>query len=212
MSAQASAAPPGAGVGPERQRLGRWVELVAGVVAMMVIGSALWAWPLLRAGPGPELGAALAAIENAFAAFILAETLFVPFEGWLGDRHGRWLLVAAGVALVAVGAWAGSRATGVRTQVGWYVLGGVGSGLVYGGTVAKVLKRFTDRKALCIGVTAGACLAVAALALGALAVAMEMPAGGALALGVLGAGQAAVVLVAALFILDPKAGAPPPED
>lgn len=211
MSAQASTAPPQAGFGPGRHRVGRWLELLAGVVAMMVIGSVLYAWPLLRAGPGPGLGASLAAVENAFAAFILAETLFVPFEGWLGDRHGRWLLVAAGAALVALGAWAGSRATGVQAQVGWYALGGVGSGLVYGGTVAKVLKRFTDRKALCIGVTAGACLAVAALALGALAVALEMPSGGAVALAVLGGGQAAVVLVASLFILDPGPEEPPPD-
>jgi len=211
MSAQASTAPPPAGLGPGRHRVGRWLELVGGAVAMMVIGSALYAWPLLRAGPGPGLGASLAAIENAFAAFILAETLFVPFEGWLGDRYGRWLLVAAGVALVALGATLGSRAAGVGAQVGWYVLGGVGSGLVYGGTVAKAVKRFTDRKALCIGVTAGACLSVAALAMGALAVALEMPGGGALVLGVLGAGQAVVVLVAALFILDPKLGVPPPE-
>ncbi len=175
---------------------------------MMVIGGVLYAWPLLRAGPGPGLGASLAAVENAFAAFILAETLFVPFEGWLGDRHGRWLLVAAGVALVAVGAWAGSRAAG-GIQVGWYALGGVGSGLVYGGTVAKVLKRFTDRKALCIGVAAGACVSVAVLALAALTVALEMPSGGAAVLAVLGAGQAVVVLVAALSILDPRPDEPP---
>ena len=211
MSAQASPAPSQTELEPGRGRMGRWVELVLSAAAMMVIGSVLFAWPLLRAGPGAGLGASLAAVENAFAAFILAETLFVPFEGWLGERHGRWLLVAAGLVLVAVGAWAGTRAVGVAAQVGWYVLGGIGSGLVYGGTVAKVLRRFTDRKALCIGVTAGACLAVAALALGALAVALEIPAGGALALGVLGAGQAAVVLVAAVFILDPRVS-PPPED
>ena len=208
MSAQASALP-AAGVGA--RRAGRWLELVGSAVAMMVIAGVLYAWPLLRAGRGPGLEASLAAVENAFAAFILAETLFVPVEGWLGDRYGRRLLVTAGVALVALGATLGSRAAGVRAQVGWYALGGVGSGLVYGGTVAKALKRFTDRKALCIGVTAGACLSVAALAMGALAVVLEMPSGGALVLGVLGAGQAVVVLVASLFILDPRLGVPPPE-
>lgn len=210
MSARASTAPTGAAIGSE-DRIRRWVELVAGAVAMMVIAGVLYAWPLIRAGRGPGLGASLAAVENAFAAFILAETLFVPVEGWLGDRYGRRLLVTAGVALVALGATLGSGAAGVRAQVGWYALGGVGAGLVYGGTVAKALKRFTDRKALCIGVTAGACLSVAALAMGALAVVLEMPSGGALVLGVLGAGQAVVVLVASLFILDPKLGVPPPE-
>ncbi len=210
-SARVSAAPPATGLQPWRGRAGRWLELVGGAVAMMLIGCLLYAWPLLRAGPGPGLLPSLAAVENAFAAFIIAETLFVPFEGWLGERRGRWLLVVAGAGLVSLGGYAGAGAGAVGAQVAWYALGGIGAGLVYGGTVAKALRRFTDRKALCIGVTAGACLAVAALALGALAIALEIPSGGAMALAVLGAGQAAVVLVAAAFILDPKASAPPPE-
>ena len=132
--------------------LNRWLQLVAGVVAMMAIATVLYVWPLLRS-PGASLASSLAATENAFAAFILAETFFVPVEGWLRDRIGRWPLVAAGVALVVLGAVAGARAESAW-RVLWYALGGVGAGVVYGGTVAKALKRFTDRKLLCVGVTA----------------------------------------------------------
>ena len=191
---------------PSRHRaLNRWVQLVAGVVAMMAIAGILYVWPLLRSRSGTSLAKSLAATENAFAAFILAETFFVPVEGWLRDRIGRWPLVAAGCALVVLGALAGARAENA-VQVLWYALGGVGAGVVYGGTVANSLKRFIDRKLLCVGVTAAACVAVSGLALGALAVALSSP--DALpVLIVLGAAQAAVIVVATLFILSP----PPPD-
>lgn len=183
----------------------RWLQLLGGVVVMMAIASVLYVLPLLGSRSGAGLARSLAATENAFAAFILAETFFVPVESWLRDRVGRWPLVAAGLALVAVGAAAGARAESAL-RVLWYALGGVGAGVVYGGTVAKALQRFTDRKLLCVGVTAAACLAVSALALGALAVALSSP--GALpVLIVLGAAQAVVIVVATLFILSP----PPPD-
>jgi hypothetical protein len=94
--------------------------------------------------------------------------------------------------------------------VAWSVLGGVGAGIAYGGTVAKALKQFTDRKALAVGVTAAACAGVLALALGA-AVSLLSSAGALPMLVVLGAAQAVVIVVATLFILYPSSGAPPPE-
>lgn len=193
------------GVPGRHPPLNRWLQLVAGVVVMTGIASALYVWPLLRSPSGEGLAASLAATENAFAAFIVAETIFVPVESWVRDLVGRWPLVAAGLGLVALGAFAGARAGGAA-RVGWYALGGVGAGVVYGGTVARALRRFTDRKLLCVGVTSAACAAVTALALGALAVSLSSP--GALpVLVVLGAAQAAVIVVATLFILSP----PPPD-
>jgi OFA family oxalate/formate antiporter-like MFS transporter len=190
--------------------VGRWVQLVSGTAVMMVIASVLYVWPLLRSHPGTELGRSLAAAENAFATFILVETLFVPFEAWLGERKRPRLLLLAGLALVLLGALGGARAEGVRAQVYWYALGGAGAGIVYGGTVARVLRRFTDRKAMCFGVTAAASAAVLALALWAYVKALTSP--GALAvLVVIGAGQAAIVLIATLMILEPPPGDVPPE-
>ncbi len=189
--------------------LNRWVQLVAGVVGMMAIAGVLCVWPLLRSAPGTSLAQSLAATENAFAAFIITETIFVPLEAWLGDRLPRWLLLGVGAVLVAFGALAGARAESVRAQVAWSALGGVGAGFAYGGTVAKALKRFTDRKALCVGVTAAACAGVFALALGAI-VALSSPSALPV-LVVLGAGQAAVILIATLFILEPPPERTPPD-
>ncbi len=189
--------------------MNRWVQLVAGTVMMMAIASALCVWPLLRSAPGADLGKSLAAAENAFAAFIIAETLFVPLEAWLGDRMSPRLLVLVGGALVVLGALAGVRGEGVRAQAGWYALGGAGAGIVYGGTVARALKRFTDRKALCLGVTAAACAAVVGLALVAYLTAVKSP-GAIGVLIVIGGGQAVVILIATLLILEPPPDTPLP--
>ncbi len=193
----------------QHHELNRWVQLVGGTVLMMAIASVLCVWPLLRSSPSADLGKSLAAAENAFAAFIIAETLFVPLEAWLGERMKPRLLLPVGGALVVLGALAGAQAESVRAQTGWYALGGVGAGIVYGGTIARALKRFTDRKALCVGVTAAACAAVLGLALVAYVTAVEAPG----ALGVLiviCAGQAVVILVATLLILEPPPTTPLP--
>ncbi len=191
--------------------LGRWVQLVAGTAVMMAIAIVVFVWPLLRSPPGAELGRSLAAVENAFAMFLLVETLLAPLEGWLGERRRPGLMLLLGLAAIVLGAAAGARAESLRAQANWYLLGGAGAGIVYGGTVARVLKRFTDRKAACVGVTAATCVAALLLALAAYTTASAAP-GAIGALVVIGAGQAVIVVVATLLILAPPARAeePPP--
>jgi OFA family oxalate/formate antiporter-like MFS transporter len=194
---------------PRHRPLNRWIRLIGGVVVMMAIAGTLFVWPLLRSAGDASTAEALAASENAFAAFIFTETIFVPLESWLGDRVPRWLLVGAGIALVLLGAIEGAGAASTRARAAWYVVGGAGAGLAYGGTIAKVLRAFTDRKGLCVGVTAAACAGVVLLAVGANAVltsAQAMP-----LLIVLGAGQAVVILIATLFILEPAPRREPPD-
>jgi len=194
---------------PRGSALNRWGQVVASVIGMMAIAGILFVWPLLRSSPGRGLAESLAATENAFAFFMLVETVFVPLEGWLGDRFPRWQLVGLGVGLVLLGAAAGARVESGRAQVACFAVGGVGAGLVYGGTVAKALRRFTDRKAAAVGLTAAACVGVLVLALGAI-VALSFPSAIPVLI-VLGAGQAAVILIATLFILYPPPERPPPD-
>jgi OFA family oxalate/formate antiporter-like MFS transporter len=195
---------------PSRPRSSsRWLQVVVGVVAMMAIAGVVFVWPLLRSAPGRTLAETLAATENAFAFFIIAETVFVPLESWLGDRFPRWLLVGVGVALVVAGAIAGGHAESVRAQVAASAAGGSGAGLVYGGTVAKALMRFTDRKATAVGLTAAACIGVLVLALAAIATLSSPSAIPVLV--VLGAGQAVVIVIATLFILYPPPDRRPPD-
>lgn len=190
--------------------LNRWLQVVLGAAGMMALAGILFVWPLLRVAPGGGLEETLTAAENAFAAFIIVESLFVPAEAWLGDRLPRVVLAASGASLVVLGALGSAAAASPHGQVAWSVLGGAGAGLAYGATVAKALQRFTDRKALCAGVTAAACLGVLALALGAVW-AVSTRTGALPILLALGAAQALVIVVATLFILYPVEGPPPPE-
>ena len=185
-----------------RHPTNRWLQLVSGVAVMLVIPTVVCVWPLLRAPPGGDLSKSIAAAENAFAAFIVFETLFVPIEAWIGELAKPRLLVAVGGALVLLGGLAEARADSGSAQTVWCALGGAGAGIVYGGTVARALKRFTDRKARCLGVTAAACAAVVGLALLAYVTAAGSP-GSIGPLVIIGGGQAFVILLATLLILEP---------
>jgi OFA family oxalate/formate antiporter-like MFS transporter len=173
---------------------------------MMAIAGILFVWPLLR---GSRAAARRVARrhQNAFACFIIAETIFVPLEGGSGisSPGGCSSAWASGSSSSA---HSRARAESVRA-VACSAVGGVGAGFVYGGTVAKALKRFTDRKAVAVGLTAAACIGVLVLALGAIA-ALSSPSAIPMLI-VLGAGQAAVILIATLFILYPPPERPPPD-
>ena len=141
---------------PEPKVVNRWVQLVAGVIAMMAIANLQYAWTLFTKPLTQSLHATLAAVQVAFAAFIIAETWLVPFEGYLIDRLGPRKVIGIGGILVGLG-WIGSgHASSLHQLYFWYVLGGIGAGAVYGGTVGNALKWFPDHRGLCAGLTAGA--------------------------------------------------------
>jgi MFS transporter, OFA family, oxalate/formate antiporter len=71
----------------------RWVQLSAGVVAMMAIASLQYAWTLF-AKPLTNSSNTLAAIQVAFAAAILTETWLAPIEDNRLDHHGLCAMLA----------------------------------------------------------------------------------------------------------------------
>ena len=60
----------------------RWVQLMAGIVAMMAIANLQYAWTLFTKPMQSHLHVSLAAIQGIFSLFIILETWLVPFEGW----------------------------------------------------------------------------------------------------------------------------------
>jgi MFS transporter, OFA family, oxalate/formate antiporter len=192
-----------------RRELNRWALLVLSVFIVMALAGLQYAWPLLAGGPGADVRTSRAAVQDALAAYVLFEAVFIPLEGFLADRIQRPLLLAAGGAFAAVGLLGAGRAEAARTLVAFSAFGGVGAALVYGGTVGKALRRFPDRRFACVGATAGAACAVAALAPWTLAAAARIP-GGFEALLLLGVAEGAVIVVAALFVVDPPADSQPP--
>ena len=185
--------------------VGRWWQLVAAVIAMMAIANLQYAWTLFTTPLTQSLSATLAAVQVAFAAFVLAETWLVPFEGALVDVFGPRAIIIAGGVLVGLG-WIGSGLT--HSLWGLYVsyaIGGIGAGAVYGACIAHSLKWFPDHRGLCAGVVAGAYGIGTAVTVAPIAHMISIS-GYAHTSVVWGFIQGIVVMVMGLFIVRPPAG------
>ena len=132
----------------------RWFQLVASLVAMIMIANLQYAWTLfvqpLQAGTGWKLSD----IQTAFTLFILCQTWVQPLDGWLIDRLGpRWFITVAGL-LCGLG-WAGmGYATSLPMLYALYCVAGVGAAFVYSGSIGSALKWFKDRRGLASGIMA----------------------------------------------------------
>jgi len=187
----------------------RWIELAAGIVAMMAIANLQYAWTLFTGPLTSSLHSSLPAIQVAFSAFVLAETWLLPFEGALIDWLGPRGMLAIGGVLVGLG-WIGAgKAMSVTQLIVAYAIGGVGAGAVYGGSIGNVLKWFPDRRGLTVGLTSGAYGIGTALTVAPIAK-MIKSSGYAHTLVVWGIIQGIVVIAAALFLAKPPAGWSPP--
>ena len=85
--------------------LGRWNQLVVGVLCMVMIANLQYGWTLFVNPIDQKYHWGTAAIQVAFSVFIATETWLVPIEGWFVDRFGPRVVVALGGVFVA-GAWA----------------------------------------------------------------------------------------------------------
>ena len=132
----------------------RWFQLVASVIAMIMIANLQYAWTLfvqpLQAGTGWKLSD----IQFAFTLFILFQTWVQPLDGWFIDRLGpRWFISVAGL-LCGLG-WAGlGYATTLPMLYALYCAAGVGAAFVYSGSIGSALKWFKDRRGLAAGIMA----------------------------------------------------------
>ena len=187
----------------------RWIQLIAGIVAMMAVANLQYAWTLFTKPIQAHLHVTLVAVQWTFTLFIALETWLVPFEGYLVDRIGPRLMLGFGSIMVALG-WVGSgKAETIGNLYFWYALGGIGAGIVYGGTIGNALKWFPDHRGLCVGLTAGAYGIGTATTIAPIA-AMMKTSGYQHTFIVWGIVQGVVVLAAALFLARPPVGWTPP--
>jgi len=190
---------------PEPKIVNRWVQMCAGIIAMMAIANLQYAWTLFTRPLTANLHATLAAVQIAFAAFIFCETWLVPFEGYLIDRLGPRLVIGIGGLLVGAG-WIGSGyATTTTGLYFWYATGGMGAGAVYGGCTGNVLKWFPDHRGLCAGIVSGA-YGIGTAATVAPIEKMIHASGYQHAFVFWGIVQGTIVTVAAMFIVAPPEG------
>lgn len=187
----------------------RWVQLVAGIVAMMAIANLQYAWTLFTKPIQAHLHVTLEAVQWTIVLFVALETWLVPFEGFLVDRIGPRLMLGVGAICAGLG-WVGSGyAESLHSLYFWYGLAGVGAGAVYGGTIGNALKWFPDHRGLCVGLTAGAFGIGTATTIAPVAE-MLKTSGYQHTFIVWGIIQGVVVLAASLFLARPPEGWTPP--
>jgi OFA family oxalate/formate antiporter-like MFS transporter len=132
----------------------RWFQLGASLVAMIMIANFQYAWTLFVRPLQAANGWKLSDVQWAFTLFILCQTWVQPLDGWLIDRMGpRGFISVAGV-LCGVG-WAGlAFVTTLPMLYASYALAGIGSAIVYSGSVGSALKWFRERRGLAAGIIA----------------------------------------------------------
>jgi OFA family oxalate/formate antiporter-like MFS transporter len=132
----------------------RWFQLVASLIAMVMIANLQYAWTLFVTPLQVGTGWKLSEIQVAFTLFILCQTWVQPLDGWLIDRLGpRGFITAAGV-LCGLG-WAGmGYATSLPMLYVLYCLAGTGAAFVYSGAIGSALKWFKEKRGLASGIMA----------------------------------------------------------
>ena len=132
----------------------RWFQLVASVIAMVMIANLQYAWTLFVKPMQASTGWKLSDIQWAFTLFILFQTWVQPAQGFLIDRLGPRLFTTVAGVLCGVG-WAGlGLVTTLPMLYTLYVIAGIGAALVYGGCMGSALKWFTKERGLAAGIIA----------------------------------------------------------
>jgi MFS transporter, OFA family, oxalate/formate antiporter len=140
-----------------------WIQLVIGLVCMACVANLQYGWTLFVNPIDAKYHWGRAAIQVAFTLFVLVETWLIPVEGYLVDRFGpRWVVLGGSVLVAA--AWViNSSAASLPILYFAAVVGGIGTGCVYGTCVGNALKWFPGRRGLAAGITAAGFGAGAAL-------------------------------------------------
>src|SRR3989441_7124495 len=113
----------------------RWFQLVASLVAMIMIANLQYAWTLFVVPLQTQTGWKLSDIQVAFTLFILFQTWIQPLDGWLIDRLGPRGFISAAGLLCGLG-WAGlGYATTLPMLYALYCVAGVGAAFVYSWSV-----------------------------------------------------------------------------
>ena len=180
-----------------------------GIGCMVAIANLQYGWTLFVNPIKDTHGWSLAQIQIAFSIFVLVETWLVPVEGWLIDKFGLRTIFLIGGLLVAASWVLNGFATSLGLLYLGALLGGLGGGIVYGGSVGNALKWFPDHRGLAAGLTAAGYGAGSAATVIPIAN-MIKDRGYESAFLFYGIIQGLVVVVLALFFRAPRPGETPP--
>src|SRR5205085_9429495 len=148
------------------------------------------------------------AIKVAFTIFVLTEAWLVPIEGYLIDKFGPRIMISGSGVLVAIAWVINSVADSLFLLYVGAAIGGIGAGVIYGGSVGNALKWFPDRRGLAAGLTAAGFGAGSALTVIPIAN-MIQSSGFESAFLWFGLAQGIVVVLVALLLRAPEPGEVP---
>jgi OFA family oxalate/formate antiporter-like MFS transporter len=194
-----------AGAGAQASSATRWNQLIFGIICMVMIANLQYGWTLFVGPIDQKYHWGRAAIQVAFTIFVLTETWLVPVEGYLIDKFGPRVMICGSGVLVAIAWVINSVADSLFLLYVGAAVGGIGAGVIYGGSVGNALKWFPDRRGLAAGLTAAGFGAGSALTVIPIAN-MIQSSGYESAFLWFGLGQGIVVVIVALFLRAPQAG------
>jgi MFS transporter, OFA family, oxalate/formate antiporter len=129
-------------------------QLVASLIAMVMIANLQYAWTLFVGPIRAARGWQQSEVQGAFTLFILLQTFVQPLDGWLMDRMGPRVLITVAGMLCGLG-WS---AMGYVSTLGQlhvsYALAGVGAAFVYSGCIGSALKWYPHRRGFASGLIA----------------------------------------------------------
>jgi OFA family oxalate/formate antiporter-like MFS transporter len=189
----------------------RWGQLIFGIICMVMIANLQYGWTLFVGPIDQKYGWGRAAIQVAFTIFVLTETWLVPVEGYLIDKFGPRIMISVSGALVGVAWVINLVADSLFLLYIGAAIGGIGAGVIYGGSVGNALKWFPDRRGLAAGLTAAGFGAGSALTVIPIANLIQSS-GYQAAFLWFGLGQGIVVTLIALLLRAPEAGEVPAPD
>src|SRR5437879_11536411 len=181
----------------------RWGQLIFGIICMTMIANLQYGWTLFVNPIEQKYHWGRAAIQVAFTIFVITETWLVPFEGYLIDKFGPRAMICGSGVLVAIAWVINSVADSLFLLYVGAAIGGIGAGVIYGGSVGNALKWFPDRRGLAAGLTAAGFGAGSALTVIPIAN-MIQSSGYESAFLWFGLGQGIVVMLVALVLRAPQ--------
>jgi OFA family oxalate/formate antiporter-like MFS transporter len=132
----------------------RWFQLVASLIAMIMIANLQYSWTLFVEPMRTATGWKLSDIQWAFTLFVLFQTWVQPAQGFLIDRMGPRVFTTAAGILCGIG-WTGlGMVTTLPMLYTLYVIAGIGAALIYGGSIGSALKWFTKQRGFAAGIIA----------------------------------------------------------
>jgi MFS transporter, OFA family, oxalate/formate antiporter len=133
----------------------RWMQLILGLICMMAISSPQYVWTLFTKPLMAQLAVSLTQLQVTFSVFVVLQTFLSPLQGYLIEKFGPKLLLAAGATMTGL-SWvlASSADTLLSVYLTYGVLGGIGTGIIYVGIVGLMVAWFPDRRGLAAGVVA----------------------------------------------------------